>query len=592
VRLELDEAPADVVDAPRPSVRARRIERALWAAALVIVATVAALIVVRPWAANDSAPVRQVRFEIASPPTRDVASIAISPDGRQIVFAATSDNRTKLWRHSIDGGSSRPLVGTEGGRLPFWSPDSRSIGFFAQGKLKRLDLESETILSLADAPNPEGGAWSDRDEILFTPLAGPLFRIPSTGGKETLIESTNGLGPVESPRILSRTRRVLFSVRGPSAAVYVADLDGPVRQRLTERAVVSATADSLFFIRDRTLLAERFDPVTLALSGPPTQIASDVAALSVGPDGSLVYRSGPAQARALMWFDRSGMEIGSSREFGTAPAMSHDGRRVAMMRARSPEESSQINPGIWVWDLEHDGFRRIVVAPPVGNTPIWSPDDTRIVFSSPRNSRPFALYEKAADGSESDRLLLQTDQPVFANDWARESLIYRSSDAKGGFDLWTLSVKDGRRQRLLATEFNERDAQFSPDGRWFAYQSDDTGRDEIYIRPFPADGRKAYGPVSINGGTQVRWNSNGRELFYVGSDNRLMSVPIRSAADGGAIEVGKPVPLFQTHIVEAGASLQQYVVSRDGNRFLIVTTQETVAPMTVILNWRLGGDGS
>jgi serine/threonine protein kinase/Tol biopolymer transport system component len=588
--LELDEAPADVVEAARPSLRARRVERAIWAAALLIVATVAAVLIARPWAAKESPIVRPVRFEIASPPTRDPASIAISPDGRQIVFAATSNDRTKLWRHSIDDGSARPLIGTDGGRLPFWSPDSRSIGFFAQGKLKRLDLESGTILVLTDAPNPEGGAWSDRGEILFSPFAGPLFRIPSTGGTATMIESTTGLGPAESPRILSGTRRVLVSVRGPSQGIYVADLDSPTRQRLADRAVATATEDSLLFIRDRTLLAQRFDPVTLTLTGAPTQIADGVTAASALSNRALVYRSGAVHEPIPIWFDRSGREVGRAREPGTSPWMSRDGRRITMMRTSSPGESGQINPGIWVWDLQQDGFRRIVAAPPVGNTPIWSPDGTRIVFSSARNGRPFALYEKAADESGGERLFLQTDQSVFANDWSLDgTLIYRTNSAKGGFDLWTLSVKDGRRQPLVETQFNEREAQFSPDGRWFAFQSDESGQYEIYLRPFPDDGRKGYGPVSVNGGTQVRWNPNGKELFYLGLDDRLMSVTITTTASGRSIEAAKPISLFQTHIIEAGVLSQQYVVSHEGNRLLVLTTQEAIAPITVILNWQPGG---
>ena len=584
-RLELDDEPGD--EHVRPAARNPWIERIAWIGALLVVSAAAVLLLVRSW--QTVAPeTRTVRFDIPSPLTREATSIAMSPDARRIVFAASSNNRTMLWLHSIEAGSARPLAGTDGARYPFWSPDNRSVGFFAEAKLKRIDLDSGTVIPLTDARGfGGGGAWHADGTIAFVPIAGPLLRISSKGGNATPVQSTVGLGPVDFPRFLPGTRRVLFSTRGLQQGLYVAELDGPDRQRLADRAPATATAETLLFIRDRKLFAQRFDIVTLELSGTPTQIASDVTAVSVADEGSIVYRSGAALEPELTWFDRSGTELGRARERGTSPSISHDGRRVAMMRTASPGEAGEVNPGVWTWDLEADRFSRIVAAPPVGNTPIWSWDDTRVVFSSPRNGQQFGLYEKRANGAGTDEPLLQTDQAVFANDWSRDGvLIFRSSDPKtGGFDLWTLSRKDGQQQRLVAApQFDEREAQFSPDGRWFAYQSNESGQHEIYIAPFPNDGRERIGPVSVNGGTQVRWNSNGKELFYLSKDNRLMSVPIVTSGNGPLIEAGRPVSLFQTHILEAGVAGHQYVVSRDGLRFLILTTQEAVTPITVILN--------
>ena len=476
-------------------------------------------------------------------------------------------------------------MGTDGGRMPFWSPDSRAIGFFAEGRLKRIDLDSGTVLPLAAAPNPFGGTWTDDGRILFVPVGGsPVLQMSSSGGDATAIASTAGVGAAEFPRSLPGTRRVLFSSRGRSPGLYVGARDGPERQRLADRGFATAAGDSLLFIRDRALFAQRLDPSTFALAGTPTQVATGVTAVSVANDGSVVYRSGAAPGSRLVSFDRSGTEVGraSASDPGTVPSISHDGRRVTMMRETTGPGS--VSAGIWIWDIERDSFSRFLAAPPVGNTPIWSFDDTRIVYSSPRG-KPFALYQRPAEGGGAERLVLQTDQGIFANDWSRDGvLIYRSSDPKTGMDLWTLSVKDDRREPLVKTEFDEREAQFSPDGRWFAYQSNQTGQHEIYIRPYPDDGRKGYGPVSVNGGSQVRWNNNGKELFYLSSDERLMAVPITTTANGQTIEAGKPVALFQTHIVETGVLGQEYVVSRDGNRFLILSTQEAVAPITVILN--------
>jgi eukaryotic-like serine/threonine-protein kinase len=582
-RWDLEETPADLATGAEPSSRARRLERYAWAAALLVAVIVAAVMTGRPSERAAPRDPRQVRFQIPSPPTRDPGSVAISPDARQIVFAATADERTKLWVHSLDTASARPLMGTDGGRMPFWSPDSRAIGFFAEGRLKRIDLDSGTVLPLAAASNPYGGTWTDDGRILFVPVGGsPVLQMSSRGGDTTAIESTALVGVAEFPRSLPGTGRVLFSARGRSAGLYVGARDGPERQRLGDRAFATAAGDSLLFIRDRGLFVQRLDPSTLELGGTPTQVATGVTGVSIANDGSLVYRSGPESGSQLSWFDRSGTEVGRASNPGLVPSISHDGRRVTMTREATGPGS--VNGGIWIWDIERDRFSRLVAAPPVGNTPIWSFDDTRIVYSSPRG-KPFALYEKPAEGGGTERLVLQTDQAIFANDWSRNGvLIYRSSDPKMGMDLWTLSVKDDRREPLLKTDFNEREAQFSPDGRWFAYQSDQTGQYEIYIRPFPDDGRKGYGPLSVNGGTQVRWNSNGKELFYVSSDERLMTVPISTTANGQTIEAGKPVALFQTHIVETGVLGQQYVVSRDGKRFLILSTQEAISPITVILN--------
>ena len=310
-------------------------------------------------------------------------------------------------------------------------------------------------------------------------------------------------------------------------------------------------------------------------------------ALSAGGD-SIVYRANTAASSALVWYNRAGDEIGRLPGEGSTPSISGDGRVVVM------RSSSGMNPGrpeLWMWSGSN-GFHKFGVANQAYNTAIWSHDDAMIYFSSPRGGGPFGLYEKASDGSGDERLVLQTQQFIFANDRSRDGrvLIYRSSDPKSAFDLWTFSLADKRSEPLVKTQYNEREAQFSPDNRWFAYQSDETGHDEIYIQPFPAADGKRIGPVSENGGTQVRWNPAGGELFYLGSDGRLMSVAITTSSDGRKIEADKPSPLFQTNIRPAGALGQQYAVDRDakGLRFLINTAPEAVAPITILLNWKPG----
>ena len=525
----------------------------------------------------------QVRFEIPSPPTRGPQSLAISLDGSQIVFAATHEDRTVLWLHSIASASARPLAGTEGGVLPFFSPDGHAVGFFSQGKLRRIDLDSGTVLPLADASTPGGGAWNGDGTILFVPIGGgAVLRIPEGGGAATAVPSTS---PANNPRLLPGGRRFLFGGGPPTATgLYVSGLDGKDSQRIGDmRLAEYADTGYLLFIRDSTLFAQRFDATTAALTGTPIQLAEHVTALSVG-GGSIAYRTSTAAASALVWFDRSRVEVGRAPGEGYMPSISRDGRRVTMTRVI--ERSAA--PEVWTWNLDTGIFTKFGNTPFAHNMSMWSHDDTKIFFSSDRGRGVFDLYEKSSETGGDERLVLQTDQNVFLNDRSPDGrfLLIRSSDPKEKFDLWTLSLTDHGRQPLVKTPFSEREAQFSPNGQWFAYQSDESGRDEIYIRPFPDFERARYGPVSVNGGTQVRWNPKGGELFYLAPDNRLMAVPIRAAPDGRAIDAGRPVPLFQTDAVQPGVRSQAYAVAPDGNRFLIHTSAEMVAPITILLNWK------
>ena len=237
-------------------------------------------------------------------------------------------------------------------------------------------------------------------------------------------------------------------------------------------------------------------------------------------------------------------------------------------------------------DLARRVSERLTFGPRANNSPVWSPDGSRIVFSGAQGGgRPFALYETSATGGGNERLLFQTGQAIFANDWSPDGdvLLYRSTGAATGFDLWALSLKDKRTIPVLQTKFAEREAQFFPGGGWFAYQSNESGQFEIYMKPFPDFGRARIGPISTNGGTQVRWRRDGTELFYIGLDNSLMAVPMRVGPSGRAFNVGTPVRLFQTNATSQAVFLQQDHVSDDGTRFLIATTQEDTSPMTVIL---------
>jgi Tol biopolymer transport system component len=289
--------------------------------------------------------------------------------------------------------------------------------------------------------------------------------------------------------------------------------------------------------------------------------------------------------RPLIWFDRSGNEIGrvADPNPGGRPSLSPDERQVAVFR--SADQFSP--PAIWLIDLNRDFMSPFTFNGSINLDPIWSPDGREIVFGSGKPGR--GLYRKRVDGSGSEELLVTT--PGLPSDWSRAGFLLYTTffDPKTASDMWALPLNGDRKPfPVVQTIYEEKDPQFSPDGRWVAYQSNETGRFEIYLQPFPGPGRRE--PISTNGGAQVRWRRDGRELFYIALDGRLMSVPIRPAPDAQTVHIGAAVPLFATHVGGAvqGADRQQYVVSPDGQRFLMSVVPEDAnpAPISVILNWQ------
>ncbi len=601
--IEIDEAQAESAGqgdaAPTAS---RRRERLAWIAALgfgvIAAVAVAALLRVGP---GPAAP--EMRVEISTPPTNDPASIAISPDGQTIAFVGTPAGRPRLWLRSLGAASARPLAGTDGASFPFWAPNSRSIGFFADdGRLKRIDLDGDAVRVLANAPLPRGGTWNSEDTILFVPATGPVFRVSATGGDRTQVTRIAAQQSSHSfPRFLPDGNHFVYSVTGGPEVrgVYVAGLDGTEERRLVDADSIGvATSNShLLFARGGTVFAQELDPARLALKGNALPVAEGVAlqpflgfllaSFSASATGHLIYRSGSAsQQRQFVWFDRSGRELGRignpDDAAPTSPGISANGRRLALHRTVDG------NVDVWLLDLERGGLSRFTSHPANEIQAYWSPDNTRIVFSSNRTGS-YELYEKSTLGALDEKHLLPMQSQV--TDWSRDGrfLLFQNRDLKTNSDIWALPYgANPKAFSLVYTEFEERDGQFSPDGKWVAYTSVESARSEIYVQPFQGPGTRL--PVSINGGAQPRWRSDGKELFFIALDERLMAVPISLPSHGGPLEAGAPIPLFATRVGGAvqAASRTQYVVSPDGSRFLMSTVLEgpATSPITLILNWK------
>ena len=455
------------------------------------------------------------RFEIATPPTSNLESLAMSPDGRMIVYAATTQAGSNLWLRDLDALTPRMLPGTQDGTRPFWSPDSRTVGFFASGALKRVEIAGGTAQVVTSALNGFGGAWSRDGTIVFVPNAAPqiLMRVPASGGRPTPVETTTPQPQQFSqsnPQFLPDGRHFIYAVSGPPevSGVYIAGLEGLAAHRLIDANAGVYSAGQLFFGRQGTIFGQPLDLADRKLTGEPVRVADEAASLTASANGVVIYRTGSAVVqRRFRWFDRQGKTIGDvdGGENLEAPAVSPDGRRIAAY--------AEINGNVDVWMVEGRGVRtRFTVEPAVDNFPIWSPDGTQVAFSSTRLGGPHNLFVKPVAGGEST-LLISTDEVKTGNDWSSDGkyILFRSSSASSSHDLWAVSVSDRQAFPVVKTRFAERDGVFSPDTKWIAYQSDESGRFEVYMQAFPKAGPRTQ--ISTAGGAQVRWSRDGRELF-------------------------------------------------------------------------------
>jgi serine/threonine protein kinase len=546
--------------------------------------------------------VPEIRVEANTPSTADPLSFAISPDGRRLVFSASNEGKSQLWVRPLDSLTAQPLSGTDEAFFPFWSPDSRSIGFFAEGKLKRIDIAGGAPQVLAPARGGHGGAWNRGGTILFAPtIGGPLFKVHATGDEPVAVtQLETGQSSHRFPQFLPDGRHFVYFVPGgPSQGVYTASLDGGPSKRLAsaDAAAVVSPSGFLLFPRQTTLFAQAFDFKTQELSGNPAPVAERVAldAVTFSPgfsatSASVAYRTGSVPVtRQLTWLDRSGKRVGNIGVSGLADfsevELSPDAKRVAVWRAVNG------NVDVWLIDAARGVPTRFTFDAQPDLRPVWSPDGSRIAFQAGRKGVS-NIYWKLSSGAGAEELLVESDQQKAPNDWSSDGrfLLFRSIDPQTGFDLWVLPFAgDKKKFPFLKTAFDERNGRFSPDGKWIAYQSNESGRFEIYVQPFPGPGGKFQ--ISTNGGGQPRWNKNGKEIFFVSLDSKMMAAPVKLLPNGRSQETGTPAALFPVRIfggAVSGNNKQQYDVSSDGQRFLVnlVADEEVTSPITLILNWK------
>jgi len=601
-RLEIDDARSEPRSADPGAAPLRRRERLAWMAGVGVLSLVAAA--VAAWALRPTTPPSEVHLEINTPPVSDptdLPSLAISPDGQKLVFVAAVNGQPQLWVRQLDSVEARPIPGTAGAFHPFWSPDNGSVAFFADGMLKRIELAGGLVRTLTEATVGFGGAWNREGVILLARNpASPIARISAAGGPPADVTRLEASHAGHSfPQFLPDGRHFLYYVNGApeTRGVYVDQLDGSASRKLfdADTAAVYVSAH-LLFVRGATLFAQGFNVSRLEVTGSPFPLATGVmgsmlegrpAALSAAAGGAIAFRLGSARAdRQFVWVDRSGKEIGTVGAvdpFMTSPSGSPDAGSLAFLRRVNG------NSDIWLLETRRGVLGRFTDNAAEDIFPVWSRDGSRIVFTSNRNGTN-DLYQKRTTGVGVEELLLPGGpEESFACDWSPDGqfLLYQKRSAKTGFDLWALPLGgDAKAMPVIQTQFDERDAQFSPDGKQIAFYSNQSGQFEVYVQPFPGPGTPL--PVSTRGGAQVRWRPDGRELFYIALDGRLMAAPIQVSADGQLV-VGIPVALFATHVGRVLPTIgAQYIVSPDGQRFLMNTLvlDASPTPIRLILNWQ------
>jgi serine/threonine-protein kinase len=524
--------------------------------------------------------------------------LALSPDGTQLAYVAIPKQGgvRKLYVRALNSLEARPIPGTEGAQTPFFSPDGQWIGFFAQGKLRKVSVAGGAAQSLCDAPTGLGGAWGPDGTIFFAPFnTSGLFRVSAAGGEPqevTTLKRSEGEISHRWPQVLPGGKAVLFTVwTGPGweeRHVAVQSLETGERKILVRGGTTGRYLPTghLVFTQGRTLMAMPFDLAGLEVTGdPPVPLAEQVmeiegAQYTFSASGLLAYLpDNPRwQERRLVWVDREGSIeplAAPPRPYVYGPRISPDGRQVAV-------HIEGASWGIWVYDFARATLTRLTSGE-ASQFPVWTPDGKRIAYRGTRTGFR-NLFWMAADGTEVEERLTTSEHFQTPSSWSPDGkwLAFQELTPNTGSDIWVLPLEEGGEPKVfLSTSASEVRPRFSPDGRWLAYQSNESGRDEVYVRPFPGPGGKWQ--ISTEGGGLPFWARNGRELFYI-NDNKVMAVEI---TPGSGLTAGVPRLLFERNELLGGYT-SRADVSLDGQRFLMIQPAESADVATqinVVLNW-------
>jgi Tol biopolymer transport system component len=540
-----------------------------------------------------------VRFHVAAPESLTVmGSPRLSPDGRLLAFNATDSNgATQVWVRPLDAIEARPVAGTEGAGRPFWSPDSRFIGFFANGKLKKVAASGGPSQSLCDVTFGADASWGTRGVILFDGRpSDPLRRCPAAGGVVTHEIDTNpegGLNGAAWPEFLPDGRHYLYSAirAGEEPMLMVRTLDSDEEAPLLETSsrVQYAPPGYLLYVREDTLVAQPFDAGSRKLTGEAVPVAEGLGMDAVGLahfsaslDGSLAFRAGETRTRQLLWVDRQGEELGAVGDAGEYGDIwpSPDGQRLVF---DMPEQGTG-SLDLWIRDLGRGVTSRFTFDAGNDSTPVWSPDGRTIVFTSDRGGVSGDLYRKLASGTGEEEVLLANEEEKYACDWSRDGrfIVYMSRGRETRWDVWALPLEgEAEPFPIVKTRFREMTPSLSPDGRFVAYVSNESGQNEVYVQEFPEPRSKWQ--VSTGGGNDPSWRADGKEIYYRSPDAKIMSVSVETSR---AFTAGAPTALFQARLQPAVVR-SRFRPSPDGQRFLTLAPlgRDNILPTTVVLNW-------
>jgi Tol biopolymer transport system component len=600
-----------LTDAPASATR-RWVVWLAWATAalllLVALLTVPAALVHLREKPRTAAP---LMFQFPPPDAVRVGSLTLSPNGQVLAFIGTSsDGSDRLWVRAMNSLESKTLSGTEGVRgVPIWSPDSRLLLFTTSGKLKKIDVSAsvtETVCDMSDTI--AGGFWPPDNRIVVGSFQGGLIQVDASGRSCQVLTTLDVSRQERShgfPVLLQDGKHFLYTVvsaTGENSGIYVRSLDSKPSARTDKKLLPYGSwlfydqspdqmTGHLLSVRAGTLVAQKLSEKRLELTGDVETIATGLTnaftGISASETGMLVYETGGAQTRQLTWLDRAGKVLGSAGPAGlyNRVALSPDGRYVAVQVGNESQPSN-----LWTIEFARGSSTRFSFGASTDVDPVWSPDGSRLVFSSNRGGH-FDVYQKSASGGGSEDAIFQSSDNKFITDISRDGrwLMYTQNGRTTGNDLWVLPLTGNRKPSVYVnTEFEERLGQFSPDGHWAAYVSNESGRFEVYVRPFPITASGGKWMISSGGGTQPRWRKDGKELFFLSPDGKLMAIEVKQMPQ---FRVGFLKALFQTQIWGTGGMTNghRWDVAPDGQRFLINSATAVVpTSITVVSNWQVG----